>query len=153
MRTLLILSVHSLMWHVNLFTALDDALYLSLLCDGVHFWFYVFHATELLISVKRVIVKDWCKTSPFSVMTLLFIGPYFISSSVSGKSFPLGTVDTIIFIYSVHITHGQLSDLYQLRGQRTPTTVQLFVSKTNQKCFKSFPFSFFNIIFCQLRFR
>lgn len=108
------------MWYVNLFTALNyDVLCLSLLCDGVHSWFYVFHATELLISVKRVIVKDWCKTSPFSVMTLLFIGPYFISSSVSGKSFPHGTVDTIIFIYSVYITHGQLSDLSAARAKNT----------------------------------
>lgn len=69
------------------------------------------NAIEPVISVKRVRVKDWCKASPLSVMTLLFIGPYFISSSVSGKSFPHGTIDTMMFIYSVHITCGQLNDL------------------------------------------
>lgn len=77
---------------------------------------------ELVISVKRVRVKDWCKASPLSVMTLLFIGPYFISSSVSGKSFPHGTIDTMMFIYSVHITCGQLNDLS-------------FVSARKQSCF------------------
>lgn len=39
-------------------------------------------------------------------MTPLFIGRYFISSSVPGKSFPPETVDTLIFIYSVHVARG-----------------------------------------------
>lgn len=39
-------------------------------------------------------------------MTPLFIGRYFISSSVPGKSFPPETLDTMIFIYSVHVVRG-----------------------------------------------
>lgn len=82
------------------------------------------NAIELVISVKRVRVNDWCKASPLSVMTLLFIGPYFISSSVSGKSFPHGTTDTMMFIYSVHITCGQLNDLSCVSA-RAPKTIRL----------------------------
>lgn len=52
-------------------------------------------------------------------MTPLFIGRYFISSSVSGKSFPLETVDTVIFIYSVHVTRGRLCDLSACEGKNT----------------------------------
>lgn len=43
-------------------------------------------------------------------MTPLFIGRYFISCSVSGKSFSPETVDTMIFIYSVHVTRGRPRD-------------------------------------------
>lgn len=73
------------------------------LSDDVHPMASAYHTTE------TVGVKDW-KASPFSVMTL-FIGPYFISSSVSGKSFPHGTADTMMLIYSAHITCGRLNNV------------------------------------------
>lgn len=101
---------------------------LSLLCHDVHYrvtrWPSLCNAIEPVISVKRVRVKDWCKASPLSVMTLLFIGPYFISSSVSGKSFPHGTIDTMMFICSVHITCGQLNDP-SFESARTLKTILL----------------------------
>lgn len=60
-------------------------------------------------------------------MTLLFIGPYFISSSVSGKSFPHGTTDTVLFIYSVQITRGQLNDPSSVRATALKTILLLLL--------------------------
>lgn len=117
---------------INLFTAIDFIYFFKhvLFPESPVWWCSLLslcNAIELVISVKRVRVKDRCKTSPLSVMTLLFIGPYFISSSVSGKSFPHGTVDTMIFIYSVHITCGQLSDLPFVRARTLKTILLLWL--------------------------
>lgn len=63
-------------------------------------------------------------------MTLLFIGLYFISSTVSGKSFPHGTTGTMMFIYSVHITCGQLNDLSSVSVRRLKTIRPLLFAVT-----------------------